>query len=51
MKDNISDQEVWLRAWVAYTSSSNSTKCLYASEWADSCLEDFKRRFPVYTKT
>jgi hypothetical protein len=43
--EKISDEDVWLRTWVAYAQSSNSTESRLATEWADRCLTDFKERF------
>jgi len=39
----LSEQEVWLRAWCA-TADKSSMKEVPA-EWADRCLEQFKKRF------
>jgi len=39
------DESVWLEAYIAYITSSNSTKKERAVEWADQCLKDFRERF------
>lgn len=41
------EQEVWLRAWCAYASASNSTSVRSAKEWADRCLEGFRDQFSI----
>jgi len=38
-------ESVWLEAYIAYISSSNSICKEKAKEWADECLKDFKERF------
>jgi hypothetical protein len=42
----ISDEEVWLRAWCA-TIIDEQVLVKGASEAADACLEEFKKRFRV----
>lgn len=38
-------EEVWFKAWIATATASNSTTTTSAKTWADSCLEEFKKRF------
>ncbi len=47
VKDLDVKQEVWVRAWCAFTMSSNSVSRNGAIEWADSCLDAFKKRFII----
>lgn len=39
-------KQVWVSAWTAYTTASNSTSVDYAQKWADRALKDFDERFP-----
>jgi len=43
--DKLDRQEIWLKAWRAYTSSSNSADKERAATWADACLKAFDERF------
>jgi hypothetical protein len=45
MTQKITEEEVWLRAWVAVAASSNCVSKDSADRWADHCLEQFKKRF------
>jgi len=38
-------KDVWLRAWVATASSSNTSKSSTPTYWADICLEEYLQRF------
>jgi len=41
----ISDQEIWMRAWVAVASTFNA-KAPDCTRYADACLKDYRERFP-----
>ena len=45
---NIKDvrAEVWLRAWLAVAVSNNCSSKSIPIIWADSCLEEFDKKFP-----
>ncbi len=38
-------QQVWVAAWIGTAQSDTCTKTTTASEYADSCLKNFKERF------
>ena len=42
--------ELWVRTWNAVASSSNSVEAKTATNWADSMLKDFDKRFPEFKK-
>jgi hypothetical protein len=37
--------KIWLDAWLAVASASNCTSKYKTSEWADSALEEYNKRF------
>lgn len=41
------EQEVWLRAWCATASATNTYDKDRTDQWADHCLRSFQSRFPV----
>lgn len=41
-----SHHEVWLQAWLAVATAQSTKEYHVAQQWADRCLEDFKKRFP-----
>jgi len=45
-RDKPSRERVWLDAWIAVATSSNSTRSSAATGWADVCLVEFDKRFP-----
>ena len=38
-------QDVWIKAWCDVARSDNCTSMDSPTKWADTCLEDFKKRF------
>lgn len=38
-------QKVWLDAWIAIAASSSCVKVEVPSNWADTCLREFDKRF------
>jgi hypothetical protein len=39
-------REIWLAAWLAVASSSNTNNGDVPAKWADRCLKDYRERFP-----
>lgn len=39
------ESEVWLRAWCACVSAFNTPDARTAENWADTCVEAYKKRF------
>jgi hypothetical protein len=46
-RDKPSRERVWLDAWIAVATASNSTTSKTATLWADVCLREFDERFPA----
>jgi hypothetical protein len=49
-EDNIREK-VWLHAWTMVASANDCKSPTAATKWADSCLEEFDKRFPRPMKT
>lgn len=39
------DAEIWLQAWLAVGSASNTRNSDTPTKWADICLADYRKRF------
>lgn len=51
------EAEIWLMAWLASINSPSvstinrrGSETMVASEWADDCIKDFRKRFPETLK-
>jgi hypothetical protein len=42
---NLSDSEVWLKAWCSVANAFNCESIEAATRWADGALKDYKQRF------
>jgi hypothetical protein len=41
----MTEAHVWLEAWLAIVSSGRAGRTQAANEWADACVEAYRRRF------
>ena len=47
----LSRAQVWTATWIAVATSSNCNRISVPTEWADTCLREFDKRFPGEAKS